>query len=142
MTWHLKDRRLEKQLKKIVPNLNSLIERALDEQPCEYYFCVQFNRVVDGKVLEDCRLWFYKWEIVEIKSYDPYDWNEYPEITPPENTIFRVEIETERTITRCLGRTESGSSILYMYEEYNGWINVDSFKENDEKIIRFRPWED
>lgn len=142
MTWHLKDRLLEKQLKKIVPNLSALIKEALDKQLCENYIGIQFDRRIDSDVLFDCRLWFFKWELVEIKDYDPYDWNEYPEITPPENTIFRVEIETERTITRCLGRTESGSSILYMYEDYNGWRNVESFKANEEKVIRFRQWED
>ena len=141
MTWHLKDRLLEKQLTKIVPNLSNLIEKALEEQPCESYVGLQFNRVVDGRILEDCRLWFYKWELEEIKNYAPNNWNEYPAVKPPENTIFRVEIETDEDFTRCLGRTKD-SQILFIYESYEGWINVDSFKEDKRKIIRFRPWED
>lgn len=92
MTWHLKDRLLEKQLKKIIPNLNILIKEALDKQLCENYIGIQFDRRIDADVLFDCRLWFFKWELVEIKDYDPYDWHPYPNELPQSGDNYLVTV--------------------------------------------------
>lgn len=37
-------------------------------------------------------------EIVHEKKYNPYGWNKFPEITPPEGVAMRVEVTTQRNI--------------------------------------------
>lgn len=94
MTWHLKDRELEKVFedysgRKFVKALNYAIEQENIDSECIVY--VEFGReFLGGDFVENC-LCFRTDEVEDVPEYNPNAWNEYPKITPPQNKPLRVE---------------------------------------------------
>ena len=79
----------------------------------------------------------YEHEIEAIPEYNPNDWNSYPEVTPPEDVLMRVE-------------TEGGdkfSGYFHTFPDGVGrWCCVCFTPRHmplheTEKVRRFRPWE-
>lgn len=67
-------------------------------------------------------------------QYDPNAWNSFPEVTPPEGVLMRVETKT--------GRNFCG--YYHIYEEGGCWCYNDGIlcpKAISESVTRFRPWE-
>lgn len=67
-------------------------------------------------------------------QYDPDAWNSFPEVTPPEGVLMRVETKT--------GRNFCG--YYHIYEEGGCWCYNDGIlcpKAISESVTRFRPWE-
>ena len=97
MTWHLKDRELEKKLIAIdcefLDNLNDAVNEKIEE--------FSPGRIEEGDLitLMFCRdhqielgeLYFLFHELEEVAEYNPHAWNEYPKVTPPEGVPMRVE---------------------------------------------------
>lgn len=79
---------------------------------------------------------FPRHDFVEVKEYNPNEWNDYPAVLPPIGVLMRVEfVETE-------GKDEPESH--YIAASFNGeaWCHYDGFLANVEiNEFRFRPWE-
>lgn len=140
MTWHLKDRELEKKiiaidpeflkrlqtnqkilfspLPPIVPSLlptHEILKGAL-----KYEFELRTKKGILGKLV------FNEFELEDIPEYNPHAWNEYPKVTPPQNKPLRVEFAdkggTKAFFDDCLREYITGKEI--------------------NAPCRFRPWED
>lgn len=130
MTWHLKDRELEKNLIKVDPEFLSKLNTACetldtnkDGDFYKYQTCfVKLNHF--GKIIGEL---FLTGADIEYKTtYNPYAWNPYPEVTPPENELMRIE---------CYDGTCGAGTFV------NGEWHEDGTDELP-NVIRFRPWED
>lgn len=134
MTWHLKDRELEKKLIAIDPEF---VDKLQIKEGCGkhgFYLdlggCVYCGDVGVPKI----QVYFVQEDLEEVPEYNPKDWNEYPKVTPPENIPMRVE-------------TESGG---YIYREcaiFNEGVWKCERDGNAEEelyghVKRFRPWSD
>lgn len=131
MTWHLKDRELEKVFedysgRKFVKALNYAIEQENIDSECIVY--VEFGReFLGGDFVENC-LCFRTDEVEDVPEYNPKAWNEYPKITPPEGVPMRVE-------------TNMGFGFKARFE-HGDWLDNrnDVVGFDDGNVIRFRPW--
>lgn len=77
----------------------------------------------------------YEHEIEVFEEYDPNDWNSYPDVTPPEGVLMRVEFEFEGILRRNCAIFENGA----WYLTAEGKADYDRLTLDDVK--RFRPWE-
>lgn len=137
MTWHLKDRELEKKLIAIDPEFIDKLQRK------EGYGNYGFYLDLGGYVCSgDCgvpkiQIYLVREELEEVPEYNPKAWNEYPAVTPPDNVLMRLEFtETEST-----GKPKRH----YVAATFNGitWGTRDNYSAGVEMIkCRFRPWED
>ena len=130
MTWHLKDRELEKKLNELVGG-NQFTEALNRECSCINYqkiIVVKFGENT-GHVKGSFRCYFEKDELTNI-GYDPHDWNDYPDVKPPENVWMRVE-------------TNMGFGFKTRFE-HGDWLDNrnDVVGFDDGNVIRYRPWED
>ena len=133
MTWHLKDRVLEEKLNKLVGNnqFTEALNRECIGIQNKKIIVIKFGENT-GHVKGSFRCYLGKSELMNI-GYDPHQWNNYPEVTPPENVWMRLEI--------CPGSEDSGRvGAKYV----NGkWLLDDGTIENfGDYPARFRPWED
>lgn len=79
-------------------------------------------------------------EILIQKEYDPDDWNSYPDVTPPEGVLMRVELETsEGDVYRKCAIFENGN--WWKVNESNGKASCIAIEIAGGKVKRFRPWE-
>lgn len=61
--------------------------------------------------------------------YNPDDWNNYPEVTPPDGVLMRVE-------------TEDDVKVCGYFDYLDGcWHYSDGTPFDIENVKRFRPWE-
>ena len=141
MTWHLKDRELEKNLIKADPEFLSKLNTACetldtnkDGDFYKYQTCfVKLNHF--GKIIGEL---FLTRDDIEYKTtYNQHAWNNYPEVTPPEGVLMRVEIDSNGILFRNCAifsgadwRVTSDGSAVY----------ADGYTLDNVK--RFRPWED
>lgn len=78
--------------------------------------------------LQRMTLCFATDEIEEVAEYDPTKWNNYPEVTPPEGALMRVE-------------GEHAYAARYVVDDVGGyWMSDDGFELDD--VYRFRPWDE
>lgn len=123
MTYRLKDKELQKKLDDISrgefsqklnegAKLNSIIG----------VFEVRFN--ICGVYVE------------ELREYNPNDWNNYPEVTPPDGIPMKTEFrwKEDKDIYRSCWMFEDG--------KWRWMDGRDCLVEYGLKDIRFRPWED
>lgn len=125
MTWHLKDRELEKKLIAIDPDFVGNLQKSVKYHEGETTIAVGFGDGLGGLsrfVAE------FRWgELEEVPEYNPRAWNDYQKVTPPEGVWMRVE--TTRKV---------GAKAMFK----NGyWVEPDGhyFVTGGG---RFRPWED
>lgn len=132
MTWHLKDRELEKKLIAIDPKFVSRLDRVTKDalefegkgilvagvEAVEVLFALDFSIT----------------ELEEVEDYNPHGWNEYPKITPPYDVMMRID----------LAKKTYGLKGFYRHsEEGDCWCFADGSTLPtylSEKINRFRPW--
>lgn len=136
MTWHLKDRELEKKLIKTCPNFIERIEDAIQtkEKDTDYIY-VEFDREREGDTLGFNYLYFWDDELEEVDEYNPHDWNEFPRVKPPYNVMMRVE-------------TYFGQGYKLSYNHFKDgdfWCDPNSILMSgvfSDSVKRFRPWSD
>ena len=136
MRWHLKDRKLEEKIIGIDTDfsrrLNRLCEKwdsNKDNDLCKYKkFSVPFYRgdKLHGEVT------FLGDEVEKVDEYNPKDWNSFPEVTPPENVLMRVE---------CDGNMHTALIYKGNRWQFESGENFQGF-ERIYKVRRYRPWED
>ena len=128
MTWHLKDKELEKQLIKLNPNFLEIFQREVNfSKGFRPYIEVIFNRETPKGFLENNRLLFLFDDLEETPDYNPKTWNEFPKITPPKNVWMRVEAEDGYGIKAKWDGDcwKDGNNCYFTYTTF-----------------RYRPWED
>lgn len=73
-------------------------------------------------------------------EYNPNAWNVYPDVTPPEGVMMRVERDDYGTVRRDCAIFENGKWLL----TEDGKASVDSnglYNVTFDDVKRFRPWE-
>ena len=139
MTWHLKDRELEKNLIKVDPEFLSKLNTACetldtnkDGDFYKYQTCfVKLNHF--GKIIGEL---FLTRDDIEYKTtYNPNAWNKYPEVTPPEGVLMRVEFIFDSILRRNCSIFENGAWRITQKGDPSYNITLDG-------VTRFRPWED
>ena len=132
MTWHLKDRELEIKLNDLVGGneFTEALNQASSLIGIKSTITVKFGPNT-GHIKGSFRCYFEVDELINI-GYDPHTWNEYPEVTPPEGVLMRVECEnnlhTALVYKNNRWQFESG-------ENFQGFERI-------YKVRRYRPWED
>lgn len=140
MTWHLKDRELEKKLIKTCPNFIECIEDAIQTKEKDTnYIYVEFDREREGDTLGFNYLYFWDDELEEVPEYNPKAWNEYPKVKPVEPGIYRLEVKRNVAgVTRCYAAVFGflGNKNWHIYGQ--GCL-IDT-NVTDGGYVRFRPW--
>lgn len=138
--YKLKDRELQKKLDEISDgNFSDWLNRFLSG-PClkeRDFYEIDFGHFVRGRhqvgpIRYSAR--FAADEIELVEDYNPNSWNNFPEVTPPDSVLMRVETKT--------GRNFCG--YYHIYEEGGCWCYNDGIlcpKAISESVTRFRPWE-
>ena len=133
MTWHLKDRELEKKVIAIdlefVKKLSEKCEGFDNNKDGDFPEIIPFAiDIYDEKL----KLFLNSSYVEKVPSYDPNKWNDYPAVTPPEGVLMRVEcdnnLHTALVYKNNRWQFESG-------ENFQGFERI-------YKVKRFRPWED
>lgn len=125
MKYRLKDRDLQAKLDELTNGEFSTSLKGTIE-PTDYYrrFNVDGIGVISVMLNSSC--------LEERFDYDPRSWNPFPEVTPPEGKLMRVEfIWNDGSPGRCCGKLWNGV-----------WVSSDDLNLEIECVKRFRPWED
>ena len=126
MTWHLKDRELEKKLNELS---NGEFSKILNESDMKNPNCICFT--IDKK--EDIELSVYlRPEAIE-PEYDPHAWNEYPDVTPPFDKDMRVELDDG--LRYCARYHKFSDGCFWVSTNGTCFPNYLNYK-----VVRFRPW--
>ena len=148
MTWHLKDRELEKKLIAIDPKFVRGLQKAVKYHKDETTVEVGFGGGLGGLSRFTAE---FRWdELEEIPEYNPHAWNEYPKITPPSRVMMQIEYDRDFGIGNMKVR------VIGIYSELRKcWFMFDP--NSDEGLthlgcpirrigiyenLRFRPWEE
>lgn len=142
MTWHLKDRELERVLEKysdgnFVKALNFAIER--DWIDAANVVTVEFERKFLSRGYTN-DLSFRTDELEEVHEYNPKIWNDSRKVTPPENVIFMAKVyraEGETVLYECLIFRRS-----VWYRVINGKPLGIQFSLYEGDYVEFKSWED
>lgn len=143
MTWHLKDRELEKKLIEIAPDFVDSLNESLklgEYEENSWTYKVWFGPYEDCYKFE---MHVYDDELEEVPEYNPKAWNEYPKVIPPKNVVMRCEIYTERYDTYT-PEPKGGELVDRTSGVWNGhsWdFNSLNYIVPDNWTIRYRPWE-
>lgn len=136
MSYRLKDRELQKKLDDIS---GGDFSRRLESN--EKRICINL------KIRKRMNIWFRKSEgplraleitpdmIEEVREYDPHKWNSFPEVTPPEGVLMRVECRDGRKACAKYRLFIEGGS----WCDINGGAWPEAYSQD---VERFRPWED
>lgn len=140
MTWHLKDRDLEKKLIERFPSFVYELGKHCESSE-NFNFSVKLCR--KGFCYYTDEMTFSKDELEEVPEYNPKAWNDSRKVTPPQNTIFRAKVYLsglgEETIVEY-------DCLIYQYcswyrvrdcKPYGGRLNI-----TKDDHVEFRPWED
>lgn len=125
MKYRLKDRELQAKLDDLTNGEFSASLKG-NIEPTDYYrrFNVDGIGVISVMLNSSC--------LEERFDYDPRSWNPFPEVTPPEGVLMRVEfIWNDGSPGRCCGKLWNGV-----------WVSSDDLNLEIECVKRFRPWED
>lgn len=121
MKYRLKDQELQKKLDEISGGGFTEALRSVKKPSCLVFQARNGGPAMSIMLMDqDIELF---WE------YNPDDWNNYPEVTPPEGVLMRVETEDDFKICG--------------YFDYldNCWHYSDGTPFDIENVKRFRPWE-
>jgi hypothetical protein len=147
MTWHLKDRELEKKLIAIDPYFSEKLNRN----------CEMWDSNKDGDLFEFQHFMqrlTYKYkllgevvfsgsEIEEVSDYTPKIWNDSRNVTPPEDVIFMAKVY--RT-SLCEETRVYYKSLIYKdskwYYVINGKPSCTQMYLYEGDYVEFKSWED
>lgn len=138
--YELKDKERQAALEKALPVFKKMLQHACENHRPEYFdehkSVAVFYSTVDGTW--GSGEWMIELptdDIEVIKEYDPNKWNNYPEVTPPEGVLMRIEGQYAK-------RPELEYYGALMYLE-GAWHFADTVEIADNVIVeRFRPWDD
>lgn len=138
--YRMKDQERYKLLCAALPNFKKYFESVTEDE---------YNNEFDDSLRFHCYGIEYGWsvriaksEIEKLVEYTPCCWNRYPEVTPPEDVLMRVEYRHENEYI------DTGNGKLFR----NVWIwlkgkwhwandNIPVPVVDRVRAVRFRPWE-
>lgn len=140
MTWHLKDRELEKKLIGIAPDFVESLNESL--KLGEYEENSWTYRVWFGPY-EDCykfEMHVYDDELEDVPEYNPNGWNEFPAVTPPDSRVCQL------MVSHSLDEPIKYFAAFYDFRAKT-WRVQDSGRQIDTKVLKdgfvtFRAWRD
>lgn len=130
MKYRLKDQELQKKLDEISGgSFTEYLES--DKKPS----CIVFLARNNGPAMS---VFLTRTAIEPFAQYGPDDWNPYPEVTPPEGILMRVEQVQFKTHEKAKGITIRKCAIFRKGE----WVDdVVGYPLASIENCRFRPWE-
>lgn len=125
MTWHLKDRELEKKLIAIDPKFIDKLR--MTKGYGNYGFHLNLGGYVHSG---DCgvpkiQIYLVQEDLEEVPEYNPHKWNEYPKVTPPDNVLMLVEFK-DGSLGKAFFKKGIWKDIYDVMYSY--------------KPVRYRPW--
>lgn len=157
MTWHLKDRELEKKLNELSKGEFSKNLHQYDDEhfasfcgeiislteDCGYEFDESAGK---GVYRQSQFLFFFNNDAIEeVPEYNPNGWNDSRKVKPPEDIFLRVKVHYAVPEDPEKYTTDYGCLIY----SHGGWYSVEDDKPYEYPIeirpvdwIEFRPWED
>ena len=138
MTWHLKDRELERKLDELSnEEFSKNLSNRTDGGFVSYFGgWVSFTESsMQSPILKEFprfTVFFSDDEVEDVPEYNPDDWNEYPAVTPPEDVPMRVETVCGISIYRECAIFENG---IWKCER-----DGNAEEELYGHVKRFRPW--
>ena len=152
MSWHLKDRELEKKLNELSKGEFSKNLRQYDgehfvsffgeilsfTEDCEYGFNKSNSK---GVYRHSQFLFFFNNDAIEeVPEYNPNGWNEFPAVTPPDSRVCQL------TVSHSLDEPIKYFAAFYDFRAKT-WRVQDSGRQIDTKVLKdgfvaFRPWRD
>lgn len=132
MTWHLKDRELERKLNKFSDGRFSRIlnkHTGPNESDCIILELEKNNNI-------ELSVYIRPEAIEEIPDYNPKTWNKFPQVWPPENVRMRVEFKYKNK------PEETYHACFYFFSGKWYWDTCNYSIDPSIGNIRFRPWED
>ena len=139
-TYRLKDSELQKQLDEISGgDFSEKLQEKAKNLTRLNFIQVVFSRE-KGKNTRWYEAWFRSEEIEELKEYDPRAWNDYPDVKPPKDGIYRVEVFYEKTdLSPDIQAAGHWDGSRWRVDDPRGG---GGFPLYEGKRLRFRPWED
>lgn len=133
--YRLKDQELQKKLDEITDgDFSECLEKGAVDQFCRVgsigVTCGRFGCNGHPRLKID----FYLHEYEELKEYNPNDWNSYPDVTPPEGVLMRVETTTGSKFCGYYHTFAEGG--CWCYQE--GTVCSEATSKS---VERYRPWE-
>lgn len=122
----LKDEAKRAALEKVFPGFSGKLNEVVNEG------CVRSRFYVD--VCDGWTLAIPSWAVGPLFLYDSGDWNNYPEVQPPEDVLMRVECKGGRKT--CAKYHVFGDGGFWCDPNGAAWPLAYS-----EDVRRFRPWE-
>jgi hypothetical protein len=143
MKYRLKDQELQRHLdaisdgdfsRQIEGNLQNIKGRGTTDADYRLFFGELPGRY---EIVNRFSILLYEHEIEVFEEYDPNDWNNFPEVTPPDGVLMRVE-------------TVGGDTFRGYFHTFpdgvGRWCCVCFTPRHmplheTEKVKRYRPWE-
>ena len=134
----LKDKDLEKQLDKLSDGsfseeLAKDVIKLHDDSGIPL-MKVEFGPVVGKSMTRRFALVFEEGDIEDAPEYNPKEWNNYPDVTPPEGVWMRCEMESVEA-----GIIRFGAVFRDCADDFGEWLDPEGARVH---VDRFRPWED
>lgn len=131
--YTLKNTRIRVGLELAFPSFDKALQTACEKEFDDTSEYVRVPLDDDEDVFVEHQVKIRKSAIHAKAMYNPYEWNEYPNVTPPEGVWMRVEFWT------AFGATVHG---VFMYRD-GAWQGSACTKPDVVvKAARFRPWDE
>ena len=138
MKYRLKDKELQRKLDDITKGgFSKVLEKGIPPT----FFYEEFLILGAGSI----RVHLFESAFEEVPQYDPHAWNEWPDITPPEGVLLRIEVKGPdenlnspeprfgKVRERCCAKFDG-----QYWVRSNGLIVL----LHGGETVRFRPWDD
>ena len=138
--YRLKDQELQKKLdeisdgdfsRQIEGNLQSLRGYGMSDADYRLFFGELSSRY---EIVNRFSMLLYENEIEVFEEYNPNDWNNFPEVTPPDGVLIRVETEGGRKFCGYYHTFAEGG--CWCYED--GTVCPEAISKS---VKRYRPLE-
>ena len=128
-TYRLRDKERQAALEKALPGFGEILQ-----DKCEKFFD-NSNAIRVCNADDGWEIYISKTDIKAVDDYNPYTWNSFPEVEPPDGVLMRVE------------RSDGAKRCAYFHNFSDGgcWCYSDGMawpKTYSDKVVRFRPWDD
>ena len=136
MTWHLKDRELEKKLIAIDPEFIDKLQ--MTKGYGNYGFHLNLGGYVNsGDVgVPKIQIYLVREEIEEVPEYNPNARNEFPKVKPPYDVMMRIEFENGEGTKGFYKHCFDGSDCWFSKSR----IAFPKTMLINNPVTRFRPW--
>ena len=137
--YRLKDAALQKKLdeisdgdfsRQIEGNLQNIKSRGTTNADYRLFFGELSGRY---EIVNRFSMLLYEHEIEVFEEYNPNDWNNFPEVTPPDGVLMRVETEGGRKFCGYYHTFAEGG--CWCYED--GTVCPEAISKS---VERYRPW--